>query len=176
MNESVKKYGLQFGLYITLLNTLYIIIGYAIDLNYLVSVWGGLTLFVVSLTFLVLSTIQARKEMGGYINFKDAFSTFMTAYVVSSIANILLSYILFNVIDPEAAVQLKDITVQVTAERLQSFGVPEADIDANIEELRNTDQYSLVNLSKAFGYTFVGYAIIGLIVSAIVKKKEPTEL
>ncbi len=176
MNESVKKYGLQFGLYITLINTLYIIVGYAIDLNYLVSAWGGLGLFIISLTLLVFATIQARKEMGGYIEFKDAFSTFMTAFVVYSLANLLLSYVLFNVVDPQAAVQLKDITVQVTAERLQSFGVPEADIDASIEEVKNMEQYSLANLFKGFGYSFIGYAIIGLIVSAIVKKKEPTAL
>jgi hypothetical protein len=173
MNESVKKFGLQFGLYITLINTLYIIVGYAIDLTYLVSAWGGIFLFVASLTLLVLATIQARKEMGGFIDFKDAFSTFMTAFVVYSLANILLSYVLFVVVDPEAAAQLKDITIQTTAERLQSFGVPEADMDAAIEELQNTDQYSLTNLLKGFGYSFVFYAVIGLIVSAIVKKKNP---
>jgi hypothetical protein len=176
MNESVRKYGIQFGLYITLINTLYIVLGYSINLNWLVSAWGGIILFVISISLLVIATIQARKAMGGYINFKDAFSTFMTAFVVFSLINIVVSYTLFAVVDPEAAVQLKDITVQVTAERLQNFGVPEADLDAAIQELKDTDQYALPNLLKGFGYSFVFYAIVGLIVSAIVKKSNPETL
>jgi hypothetical protein len=176
MNESVKKFGLQFGLYITIVNTLYIIVGYSIDLNILVNAWGGIFLFVASLTLLVLATIMARKEMGGYIDFKDAFSTFMTAFVIYSLANIILSYILFVVVDPEAAIQLKDITIQATADRLQSFGVPEGDMDAAIQELQSTDQYALPNLFKAFGFSFIFYAIVGLLVSAIVKRKNPEAL
>jgi len=176
MNESVKKYGLQFGLYITLINTFYIIVGYSVDLNILVSAWGGISLFVLSLTLLIVATIQARKEMGGFISFKDAFSTFMTGFVVYSLANILVSYVLFSVVDPEAAIQLKEITIQTMADRLQSLGVPEADLDAAIEEMQNTEQYSISNLLKGFGTSFVTYAIIGLIVSAVVKKKEPTAL
>ncbi|MFT7248874.1 MAG: hypothetical protein ACI97P_001653 [Arcticibacterium sp.] len=176
MNESVKKFGLQFGLYITLINTLYIIVGYSTDLNILVNAWGGIFLFVASLTLLVLATILARKDMGGYIDFKDAFSTFMTSFVIYSLANILLSYVLFVVVDPEAAIQLKDITIQATADRLESFGVPEVDLDAAIEDLQNTDQYALPNLFKAFGFSFIFYAFIGLLVSAIVKKKKPEAL
>jgi len=176
MNESVKKYGLQFGLYITLINTFYIIVGYSVDLSLLVSAWGGIFLFVSSLTLLIVATIQVRKDLGGFINFKDAFSTFMVGFVIYSLANLLVSYVLFSVADPEAAVQLKEITIQTTAERLQSFGVPEADLDATIEEMQNTEQYSIVNLIKGFGMSFIFYAVIGLIVSAIVKKKDPTAI
>lgn len=176
MNESVKKYGLQFGLYIFLINASYILIGYTVDLSLLVSAWGGMILFALNVTLLVVASIQVRKEMGGFINFKDVFSTFMTGFVVYSVPVILINYLLFVVVDPEAAEQLKDITIQTTAERFNSLGLPEADIDRTMEEIQSLDQFSLLNQFKGLGISFIGYSILGLIVSAIVKKKDPSVL
>ena len=81
--------------------------------------------------------------------------------------------ILFNYVDPEAAKQIQQITVDMTVNMMEGFGAPAETIAEAVEKIESQNQYSLINTAKSLAWGFLFQAIIGLIVAAIMKKSNP---
>ena len=60
-----------------------------------------------------------------------------------------------------------------TVEMMENFGSPQEAIDQQIAVLEETDQFSAVGQLKGIAWQLLFYSIIGLIVAAIIKKKDP---
>ena len=80
-------------------------------------------------------------------------------------------YVLFNFIDPQAKETIKEITLKYTAEMMQKFGAPAAQVNEAIQKMGETDNYSLGNLLFGLAIVLVFQAIFGLILAAIFKSK-----
>lgn len=171
MNEVIKKNGIKFGVISGIISIVITVIMYTIDINLFANSWIGIGMvcFYLILGFYVISI--TKKEMGGKINFKEAFTSFFIYCVVGIVIANLFNYILFNFIDISAKEQILEITINKTVEFMEKFGTPKDVMKETIISLKENDQYSIANIIKGSAFSIVFSSIIGLIAGAIMKSK-----
>ena len=80
---------------------------------------------------------------------------------------------IFNFIDPEAAVVLKDLMLNSQVEMMRNFGAPEESIVQIVEEFEKQDNmFSMGNVLQSLAFQLVGFSIVGLIAALIMKKSD----
>ncbi len=173
MNQIVKSKGIYFGIILGAVLSFITAGAYAIDLSFLLKPWliGVNFLLVVILGIMAIS--GAKKLLNGFISFKEAFSTFFVVLVVGFLISTIVAYLIFNVIDPGAKEVLKEMSIEKVTEMMERFNVPEDALDEAIAKIEETDSFSLISQVKNYFITLAMYSVIGLIVAAIMKKKNP---
>jgi hypothetical protein len=117
--DTQKKIALNVGLFLGLTLTLLIALIYAIDLNLFTKSWIGIINVLIITVFGVLSTTQYKKNVGGFINFKTAFTSFFITVLIGFMISTLFNLLLFNVIDVEAKTILSENVIKYTVEMMQ---------------------------------------------------------
>lgn len=173
MNEIIKKNSTKFGLIGGGLAIAYFLVAYLIDESLWVNKASGVLLWLAYITIFVLGVVQSKKQLGGFITFKEAFSGFMLAAIIYSLLVTVFSMLLFNVVDPDLAVRLKETSLEKNIELLETLGQSDDEIALAIEKIENIDSFSIVNMGKSFIYGILGYSLLGLIVAAILKRNRP---
>jgi len=173
MENSIKSSAINYGLYLGALLSLIIVAIYAIDLSLMVNMWLGIGLLLVVVGFGVVSVAKSKSILEGFISFKQAFSSYFITIALGLLINVVVSAILFNFIDPEAAEFIKEKTVEITIKMMEGFNAPAETIAEAVENIEGQNQYSVVNMLKSLVWSLVLQSIIGLIVAAIMKKTNP---
>jgi uncharacterized membrane protein YraQ (UPF0718 family) len=173
MTQAVKKNGVSFGVVLGIFSVLTTSVIYAIDLSLFASFWLGIILFIIYLTIGIVAVAKSKKALGGYISFREAFTTFFITMLIGLIINMIFSFLLFNVIDPQAAETIKEHIVELTVSMGQKFGTPADQLKEQIKQIQESESYSLVSQLKTFFGMLLFYIIIGLIVAAAMKKNKP---
>lgn len=173
MKDAVKTNASKYGLIAAAIGIAYTLIAYLANLELLVNPFAGIALWVVTLVILILSVGNTKKDFGGFISFRDAFSVFVLAYIINALVSTVFSILLFAVVDPGAAEDLTEMTVERSVELMERFGAPEEQIEDAVTSMEQGDQFSIGNQIRTFFWGIIIYAIIGLIVAAIMKKDKP---
>jgi hypothetical protein len=171
MNEVIKKNGIKFGVISGIISIVATVLMYAVDINLFANSWIGIGMVFFYLIFGFYVISITKKEMGGIINFKEAFTSFFIYSVIGIVIANVFNYILFNFIDPAAKEQILEITINKTVEFMQKFGTPKDVMKETIISLKENDQYSITNIIKGSAFSIVFSSIIGLIAAAIMKSK-----
>lgn len=171
--EAIRKSAMNTGLILGLVLVVLTTIIYAIDINLFTKPWVGIINFVVILGFGVYAAIKSKKINGGFLSFKEAFTSFFIALVLGFFISTLYTILLFNVIDPEAKTIINDNVIKYTVDMMQKFGTKASDINAMVAEMEKSDSFGFAGQMKGFAFNVVIYSIIGLITALIVKKKDP---
>ena len=165
MEKSIKSIATNNGLYLGLLLTLVYVIAYAVNLELLTKWWIGIGLLIAIVIFGIVSISKTKSALGGFISLKEGF----TAYFITSIVSIVL----FNFIDPDAAITLKEKTIEATAETMRNWNAPEESIIQTVEQMREQpNQFSIGSVLQSLVIQLVIYSIIGLIAALIMKKSD----
>ena len=172
MEKTIKSSAINYGLYLGAALSLITVAIYAIDLDLMVNMWLGIFLLVVVAGVGVVSTAKSKSLQGGFISFKDALGSYVLTVAIGYLLSTLVSYILFNFIDPEAAAYLQEKTVELTVSMMEGFNLPAEAIAEAVAKIETTNQYGLGNLLKSFAFGMIFQIIIGLIVAAIMKKNK----
>jgi len=176
MEKSIKSSALNWGLYLGLALTLITVVAYAIDkLDIFVNWQASIALFILVLVLGFISASKSKKLLGGYISFKDAFTSFFITVAVGTIISTVVGIILFNFVDPEAAQDLNEKILIATKESMERFGAPEETIQEQLKKAQEKDNFALGTQLTNWAIGLVIYSIFGLIGSAIIKKKNPDE-
>lgn len=173
MNPAVKTTASRYGLIIAAIGIAYTLIAYLVDLKLLVNTFAGIGLWLVNLILLIVAVSMVKKSGGGFISFKEAFSTFVLTYVISALISSVFSILLFSVIDPQAAERLQELIIETTVNMMERFGAPESQIEEQLANMEGSTQFSVGSQVRGFFTGIVIYAVIGLIVAAIMKKNKP---
>ena len=106
MNETIKKNGIKFGLISAVISIVVTVLMYVIDINLFANsyIGIGMVFFYLILGIYIIST--TKKEMGGTINFKEAFTVYFLYSVIGIVIANIFNYILFNFIDQAAKEQI----------------------------------------------------------------------
>jgi len=174
MEQSSKKLGTSYGIYLGLALILITVLIYAFDIS-LMAEWY-LTVINLSLV-IVLGTMAVKKSKAActtLFTFKEAFSPYFLTVFIGLLLATIFSLILFNVIDPQAAETLKQITMEKQAAMFENFGMTEAQINEAMIEVQNQETFSLKNLALSFGIQLIIFSIIGLIIALIFREKDTT--
>jgi hypothetical protein len=175
MEQTTKSDTINYGLYLGAFTSLITVVVYGIDINLFTAPWLGIVLFIVVVAFGAISAIKSRKLLDGFISFKQAFSSYFITIAVGTLISSIVGIVIFNYIDPEAAIYLNEQVLILTKETMERIGLPQEAIIAAIEEASKKDNFSLGAQTQAFVFRLVFYAVIGLIVGLIIKKTDPKD-
>ncbi|MFV0539729.1 MAG: DUF4199 domain-containing protein [Aestuariibaculum sp.] len=173
MEKSTKSIAINYGLYLGILLVLFTIVAYIVDLELMINMWAGIIMFIGVIIIGIVSVAKVKQVQGGYASFKEAFTAFFITLIIGLLISGVVSFLLFNIIDTEAAEILKEKNIANTVERLKSFNVPNEAISETVTQMETTDQYSIGNVFLALGIQTILFSIIGLIVAAAMKKNNP---
>ncbi|MEY2963767.1 MAG: hypothetical protein RL754_1028 [Bacteroidota bacterium] len=173
MNPTIKTIGVKFGAYYGLVSIVYALYAYLFDANIYNQAWTGILFFLLSVGIYMYAVAKVKKEFGGYITFKEAFSTFMVAAVVATAISTVFSMLLFGVIDPQYADLLFENTKEMMYNRLEGANLPEEKVAEILATLDERNPFTVGSLVRNFFFGVAFSAIIGLIVSAAMKKNNP---
>mgnify|MGYP002636492036 CR=1 FL=1 len=168
-NEAGKA-GLIMGLVTIVLTTLV----YSIDYTIMANFSYGFGIIAMLLAMIIYFYVTWRKNRGGYVSFKEAYMFGLLTMIMSGAINLMYTAVLYGVIDPELPNKLFDAVVETTVRMMESFGLPDSEIDKAIEQLEDQpDQFSVIAMVKNFPIQILVYAAISLIMAAIFKKERP---
>lgn len=146
---------------------------YFINYELLATGWIGFLTFAIYCGLIIYFGIEYRKELGGFMSFGNAFQFAFVSLIIILVITTLGNFMLFLVLDPGLGQRMADLTVENAMEMMDSFGAGELPAD-QIDEMRNgiVEAYTAWGMIKGAGITLVLYAILALILGAIIKKKD----
>ncbi len=175
-SSPLMKSSLTYGVYLGLISILISVVIWAGAVIESMGLFGGAIIGVFSLVIsFVLIFIFAKnyrnKEFGGYISFGDVFKFTMLVVVFSTIISVIYTYIFNTFIAPDYMENLMAVMQQKTMMFMDGKGVSEAQMDKALAKFEDIPSIGKTLRQTALNGLIVG-AIIALIVSAIVKKRE----
>ncbi len=174
MEKALKSSSATYGLYLGLILAALTIIGYSVSLDLFTKWWFGIIFLLVVIIIGIMSSMKARKLLGGFISFKNAFTSYFIAILVGIVISSIVSILIFNVVDPDAATMLQEKIIESQVAMLENFGAPQEAIDKTVSDIQaGGNMYSIGNILKSIAFQLVGFSIVGLIVAAVVKKNDP---
>ena len=169
----LRNVGLRYGVIAGLFMVAWQLVLYVIDWKLTAGFWGSISL-VPWIAILYFGAVEARKSLGGHINFVQVLAVVLIIVLVSSLLGVAYNYIQNTFIDPELPAKLKELTIETTEEKLTSMGMDEDKIEEQLKNLRDADfKPSLKNLSIYMAGSVVLGLVIGLIIGLIVQRKKP---
>lgn len=174
--ENLKKNSVPLGLFLGLFLIVVTTLMYTIDLNLFTKPWIGIINLIVVTLFGAFAGVKSKKQAGGFLTFKEAFTAFFITVLIGFLISTLYSILLFNVIDPEAKAVITDHLIKYTVDMMQSFGAKAADINKLVDDMQKTDSFGAAGQLKGFAVNLVIYSIIGLITALIVRRERPQSL
>ncbi|MFT4525152.1 MAG: hypothetical protein ACI85F_001305, partial [Bacteroidia bacterium] len=126
-NEAGKA-GLIMGLVTIVITT----IAYAIDYTIMANMSYGFGIMALLLAMIIYFYVNWRKERGGYVSFKEAYMFGLLTMIMSGVINLMYTAVLYGIIDPELPNKLFDAVVESTVRMMESFGLPDSEIDKAI--------------------------------------------
>lgn len=172
----MKSNSINLGSYLGATLTLITVLLYAINIDLMTKWWVGPLSFTFIIAFGIVSIKKARNNSDGFIDFKSAFTNFFITTSVGVGMSILVSIIIFNFIDPEAASYLNDKILTITKETMERFGAPQEVISEALVEASKKNNYSISSQLQGYVFALAFNSLIGLIVAAIMKKTDKSQV
>ena len=173
METSTKSIAINYGLYLGGILSLLTVIAYAVNLDLFTKWWFGIAMMILVIVLGIMSSMKSRNLLNGFISFKGAFSSFFLTVLIGLLISTVVSYVIFNIVDPEAAGILQEKIMASQVEMMRNFGAPEESIAQVVEEMeKQENMYSIGNILQALAFQLVGFSIVGLIVALVVKKED----
>ena len=174
MEQSSKKLATSYGVYLGIALLLFTVLVYAIDLSMFTQWYMMFIPFIIILVLAIMAVKKAKIFSNHLFTFKDAFGTYFLTVFIGLLISSIFSFVLFSLIDPQAAETVKELTIETQVEMMEGFGVPESEINKAIEKTQNENSFSLKNIAIGFAVQLAVYSVIGLIIALIFREKEQT--
>ena len=169
IKKNATNIGLTLGITLALITTL----AYALNLDLFTKWWFGTLLFVLTITFGIVSVSKSKGALNGFISFKEAFTSYFIAVLIGALIYTIVTIVIFILVDPDAATYLQEKIIEMTVGMMERFGVPESEIAKQVEALQSTNSYSLGKQVQGFFISLVIYSVVGLLIALIFKRNNP---
>ena len=175
----MKDYILKNGLILGSISIILLLASYAIGVDFFLNDTWSIIKAILPYVVLIFLVIEYKKLVGGYISYKETFTVTLGITIAGAFLSTFFSILLFNFIDPDFAVQLKDFTVEKLAIQLDQL--PESNpmysvMETLIEQTQEENIYSISNQASALFYSLFFHIIISAIIAAFIKKDKPIEI
>ncbi|WP_212003490.1 DUF4199 domain-containing protein [Chitinophaga sp. HK235] len=166
------KWGIVSGLVLILLN----VISWVAGSDVLFAWWNGVCQLVLFIVFGVLAGKERKKQIGGYIGFKELIKPVFTTFVIGLLMVSVYQFILYKLIDPHLSETLKEHTLGMTERILTRMKAPQEEIDKQLDSINATD-FSVTIAKSLMDYlkSVTFYFAISAIISLILRKKAPEQ-
>jgi tetrahydromethanopterin S-methyltransferase subunit G len=175
-NKSNIEHALKWGLILGMANIFIYLIAYIIDKSILTQWWMGLASLAINITLMIIPVTSKRKELGGFITFKDAFLICFIVIAGGALLQSVFNYVLYNLIDPGLSEYVKEKAIESATSMMEKFGAPQEEMEKAIEKLQNEDfSQTPARIGKQYAFGLLFGAVLALIVAAIFKKQPKAE-
>lgn len=171
-NTSFKKLASQFGIGLGILLSLITVLSYVFYLELITKWWMSIFSFLLVLTVAIVGSYKCKKAYSGIYTYKKAFTSYFIIVLISITIATFTNYLIFNIVDSEAADFLLDKTIEMTRSFMENFGASEEDINKSVQALKQENQFSLKNQILGLFSNLVIYILIGLLVSLGLREKK----
>ena len=173
----VVKGALKLGVIVGVVSVILTFIAYVVDSTLFANWWFNLGIGLITLVAVVVLGISFRNSNGGYMSFGQAFLFCFLTFAVAGLLSALFNILLYTVIDTELAEFVVNETIRKTTEVYEKLGLPQAQVDEQIETMENDLRagFTPAGFIKNYLLVMIGYAVLSLITGLIVKKNEPIE-
>lgn len=173
MEKSIKSIATNYGLYLGGFIAIITVLGYATYLELFTKWWFGILMALIIIVFGIVSVAKSKDSQEGILSFKSAFGAYFLTVLLGLLISTIISFVIFNIIDPEAAETLKQLTIEATVNMMEGFGTPAETISETVDQMEAQNNYSIGNIFKGMAFQLVFFSVIGLIVAAIMKRSDP---
>lgn len=175
----MKDYILSSGLKIGALYIILTVFAYVMGVDFHLNESWSIIKPIIPYCLLFYLVLSFKKMVGGYISFKETFTVTIGSIVAGTFISTFFTILLFNFIDPDFAVLLKDATIEKMVMQLEEL--PESNpmfgiMETLIEQTEQEDIFSISNLASAYFYSIFFHIVFSLIIAAFVKKDKPIEI
>ena len=175
MEKTIKSSAINWGLYLGVTLALSTVLGY-INLDLYTKWWFGIGMMILIIVFGIISVMKAKGLLGGFISFKESFTSYFITIALGLVISTVVSIIIFNFVDPDAALTLKEKIMDSTVEMMQNFGAPEEAIAEAVEKMEADENiFAIGKVLQSLAFQLIGFSVVGLIVALVVKKNNPDE-
>jgi hypothetical protein len=172
LRKNSMNLGLVLGVFLVVMTTLF----YIIDISLFTSSWIGMVNITIITGFGAFAAIKYKKSIGGFITFKETFSSFFITVALGFFISTAFSILLFNFIDPEAKVSITENIIKYSVTMMEKFGTKASDINTMVEEMQKSDPFGFIGQLKGFAFNLIIYSIIGLVTALIIKRDRPQSI
>jgi Protein of unknown function (DUF4199) len=170
-NSLAIRFGLIAGLLFTLLCFGCWAAGIKVFGNFLI--WS--TWIPVFFIIILVGAFQRRKQLGGFMSFKEGLVFAFLAYVIFEVFYAVSTFVLFRLIDPQLQDKVFIYVMDVTRNLMESIGASDSQVDDAIERARESNQeaYTIKQVILGFGLSLIWDFIKSLIIALISQRKKP---
>ena len=167
METELKKHSLNIGL--TLGGILLIIstLVYSINFKLFLDPYHSFSISFVMIAFGTYSIFKTKNTNGGTITFGDAFKSYFIATAIGYLIYWIWMFIIYNIIDPEAAKSIDQEAMLIAKEMFETMGLTQEMIAMSMEEMSKNSSFSLSNILPTYCFKLIGYSLVGLVTSLI---------
>lgn len=162
----------QYGLISALAGVLFYIILYLGGVKMFMSPVAYIA-YLIPIVFATLAALKAKSNNGGFLEFSEALKITFGVFVITSLATSVLSYVLMNFIDTDFAQAMQQATLEMTEKMMKKFGASQDQIDKALTEASKKSPFTIGKIALGFAISCILWFLFSLIISAIVKKKNP---
>jgi len=137
----------------------------------------GLIIAIVLIIFSVLAGLERKRQLGGLIEFKQALQPVFLTFVIGGLFAVSSTFVYSNYVDPTFQAQAKHYAIVLTERMAHSFGMPEDQIDEQIEGIKQLD-YSMGPGKAILTYfsLLIRYFVLAAIVAVCIRNKRKAKL
>jgi uncharacterized protein DUF4199 len=144
--------------------------------------YGGVNVYLGGIAYLgyailiglsIAATLAVKKASDGYLPFREALKASFTVFVIALAAQTLFTWVLLNILDPHFKLLLTEANLRKLEEVMRQMGMSDDKVDEVMKAEKGKDQFTLSLMAMGLAFSYVVHFIIALLISAIVKKKQP---
>mgnify|MGYP001570077620 FL=1 len=172
MKPTTNQNSVNLGLYLGATLSFITVLFYIVNLDLMIKWWVSLLSLTTVIVFGVLSAKKAKSILGGFIDFKGAFSNYFITVALGIGISTFVSIAIFSFIDTDAAAYLNEQILLVTKQSMERFNAPEELVRQTLLEASEKDNFSIATQLQNYVFFLAFISLLGLIVAAIIKKSD----
>lgn len=175
--QDLNKTAVTNGLIIGALSSVLGVVTYYVAPALMGSMYFGFGIMLFSLALYIFFTIDLRKKIGGYWDFKTALKGIFLMAFIAGVLSMAFNFVFYKFIEPGAFEKISVFVSEGTSSTLENMGMQQDQIDEAIEKqleaMKAQFDPTFTDLAKNFGIAVLIQFIMSLIFAAIFKKTPP---
>jgi len=172
MNDFIKKIGFRNGFVLGCLLILFFTYINVYQPELSTNVWLGFTAVFIIIAFGIASILQAKKKLGGWITFKESFSSyFFTILVGNFMGSVYLLLLYLVILSPEAKEALKQIIIDYGINTMKQNAESPEKINEALEMSKTLNPFTAALVFTGFIKYLLRDCLIGFLVALIFRNK-----
>lgn len=172
MTDPIKKIGMQNGLILGCLLILFSTYLHFYNIELLTNVWLGFSTVFIMIGFGIFSILQTKTKLGGFISFKEAFSTYFYTILVGNVMNTLYLLLLYLVIlSPETKEIIRQMMINLNIRLMHQSNAPQKIIDEAMPLYESFNPFTFSEVLTAAVKYLLRDCLIGFLVALIFRNK-----